>query len=53
MKDLILGDLTLKDDGDLGLSVYHRMRDMKKLLFLNVAGEKALLQWLEEKYGTD
>ena len=47
-KDLDMGDLVIKDDGDLGFSIYHKDRK-KKLAFLNKKGEEALMKWLIRK----
>lgn len=47
MNDLRLGDMTITDDGDLGLSIH---ANGQKLSFINVLGEIALLEWIERKY---
>jgi len=46
---LIMGDMEIRDDGDLGLSIYDRMKD-EKITFINDLGCKALGKWLVEKY---
>jgi hypothetical protein len=46
MKDLVMGDLIVKDSGDLGLDIYHKG---KKVCFINRIGEAVLLEWLKKK----
>jgi len=47
MRDLELGDLTVKDDQALGFSVY--TNDGKKI-WINQKGEESLLKWLAKKH---
>lgn len=47
MRDLELGDLTVKDDQALGFSVY---TDDGKLIWINQKGEESLLEWLNKKH---
>lgn len=47
--DRHLGDLTLKDDGRLGLSIY---KDKARVVWLNFHSEKVLLKFLLDKHGT-
>lgn len=46
--DLNMGDLVIKDSGDLGLDVYSK-DDGRKVCFFNAAGCEALKKWLDEK----
>lgn len=48
MDNLLMGDMTIKDDNDLGLSIHAKG---KKLTFINALGEIALMEWIAEKYG--
>ena len=50
LNDKFLGDLTVKDRGDLGLDLHNRMQGNEKLCFLTQGGELGLLDWLREKY---
>ena len=47
--DLIIGDLKIVDDGEKGLSVYHVDTFTPKLCWLNLKGERELLEWLKKK----
>ena len=49
MQNLDLGDLTVQDDGRLGFSVYNKADVMKKVVFINRAGEDALANWIKAK----
>lgn len=48
MKDLILGDLTIVDSGDIGIDIHNRMKN-KKVCWINAKGCEALKNWLIEK----
>lgn len=49
-RQLPMGDLTVKDRGDLGLDFHNRMKGSKKLLFITQGGELGLLKHLKRKY---
>lgn len=48
MEPLTMGDMTITDDGDLGLSIH---ANGEKLSFINALGEIALMEWIYRKYG--
>ncbi len=47
MKDLNIGDMIVKDSGDLGFDIYHN--DGEKICFINKIGEVVLMKWLQQK----
>jgi hypothetical protein len=49
MDDLMLGDLRIVDDGNLGFSVYLHDKPERSICWINKKGEKALATWLNEK----
>lgn len=46
---LVLGDLRFVDENELGFSVYHVSKLDHKICWLNLRGERELLQWLVNK----
>ena len=51
--DLIIGDLRIVDDEEKGLSVYHVSKPTAKLCWVNLKGERELLEWLSKKPKTE
>jgi hypothetical protein len=49
LDDLKLGDLKVKDDGELGASMYIINPDTEKIAWVNAKGIDALLKWLQVK----
>lgn len=47
--DLVLGDLRIVDDGELGFTIYRVSKLEKLVCWVNLKGERELLRWLKEK----
>lgn len=50
LDDLVLGDLVVEDENDLGLTITKFGPGGGQRFWMNAAREKALLRWLSTKY---